>query len=52
MIKEDAAAELAAFNQHTKDGGYLLTPGDIPTLVTAINAVLPQFNDGIMVVLP
>jgi len=46
MIKEDQAAELASFNQHTKDGGYLLVPGTIATLETAINAVLPTFNDG------
>jgi hypothetical protein len=49
MIKEDQASELASFNQHTKDGGYLLVPGDIPTLETAINAILPMFNDGVFV---
>ena len=49
MIKEDQAAELASFNQHTKDGGYLLVPGTIATLETAINAILPTFNDGVFV---
>jgi len=49
MIKEDLAAELASFNQHTKDGGYLLVPGTIATLETAINAILPTFNDGVFV---
>ena len=52
LIKEDAASELGSFNQHTKDGGYLLVPGDIPTLTTAINAILPMYNGGDMVVLP
>ena len=52
LIKEDAASELASFNQHTKDGGYLLVPGDVPTLTTAINAILPLFNGGDIVVLP
>jgi hypothetical protein len=49
MIKEDQAAELASFNQHTKDGGYLLVPGTIATLEKAINAILPTFNDGVFV---
>jgi OmcA/MtrC family decaheme c-type cytochrome len=52
LIKEDAAGEFAAFNQHTQDGGYLLVPGDIPTLIGAINAVMPMFNDDVIVVLP
>ena len=52
LIKEDAAGEFASFNQHTQDGGYLLVPGDIPTLIGAINAVMPMFNDDVIVVLP
>jgi OmcA/MtrC family decaheme c-type cytochrome len=52
LIKEDAASELASFNQHTKDGGYLLEPGNIPTLTAAINAIMPMFYDDVMVVLP
>jgi len=52
MIKEDLASELASFNQHTKDGGYLLVPGDIPTLTAAINAILPMFNDGVILPAP
>jgi len=53
MIKEDKFAELTSFNQHTKDGGYLLVP--VPpetltdTLLKAINAILPTFNDGVFV---
>jgi hypothetical protein len=52
MIKEDQAAELAAFNQHTKDGGYLLEPGTIATLETAINAIMPLFYDGTVDITP
>jgi OmcA/MtrC family decaheme c-type cytochrome len=52
LIKEDAAGEFASFNQHTQDGGYLLVPGDLDTLIRAINVIMPPFNDGVMVVLP
>jgi len=52
LIKEDAGSELASFNQHTKDGGYLLEPGNVTTLVATINEILPMFNGGDIVVLP
>jgi len=52
MIKEDQFAELTSFNQHTNDGGYLLVPGTVPALIEAINAILPMFNDGSVVVTP
>jgi len=52
LIKENEAAEFASFNQHTKDGGYLLTPGNIDTLTTAINAIMPYFYGGDIVILP
>jgi OmcA/MtrC family decaheme c-type cytochrome len=38
MINEDAAGELAAFNEHTADGGYLLenATGVLDTVITTI----------------
>jgi hypothetical protein len=46
MINEDAAGKLVSFNQHIKQGGYLIDVGtDIPgTLNTAINDIMALFK--------
>jgi len=46
LINEDAASELISFNQHTKQGGYLIEGGDdvTATLNTVIHEVMANFN--------
>ncbi|MDP2718823.1 MAG: cytochrome c3 family protein [Dehalococcoidia bacterium] len=46
LINEDEAGELAAFNQHTKAGGYLIEAGKDPqaTLSKVINDIMAVFK--------
>jgi hypothetical protein len=46
LINEDAAGELAVFNQHVKNGGYLLDAGEDPvaTLSTVIDEIMANFK--------
>ena len=46
MINEDAAGELISFNQHTKNGGYMIEAGDDPagTLGTVIDSIMSLFK--------
>ena len=46
MIKEDEASELISFNQHTKQGGYLIELGkDIQGAIrTAIDKIMAIFD--------
>jgi len=46
MIKEDEAGELLSFNQHTKQGGYLIEAGEdeISTLTTVIDEIMAYFK--------
>jgi OmcA/MtrC family decaheme c-type cytochrome len=46
LIKEDEAGELAVFNQHTKQGGYLIEGGEDAnsTLMNAINEIMALFK--------
>ena len=46
FIKEDDAVGLAAFNQHTKQGGYLIEAGEdtSSTLSTVIDEIMAMFN--------
>jgi hypothetical protein len=43
LINEDEAGELAAFNQHTKAGGYLVEDDD-DVLDTVIETIMAIFN--------
>jgi hypothetical protein len=46
LIKHDEAGELMSFNQHTKQGGYLIEAGedDVGTLMTVINEIMANFQ--------
>ncbi len=46
MIKEDEAGELISFNQHTKQGGYLIEGGEdeLSTLATVIDEIIALFR--------
>ena len=46
MIKEDAAGELVSFNQHVKQGGYMIPGGEVPlnTLLNVINEIMVFFK--------
>jgi len=46
LINEDAASELASFNQHTKNGGYLIEAGKDPvkTLGGVIDTIMAVFK--------
>lgn len=46
LINEDAVGELISFNQHTKQGGYLIEAGDDPTstLTAAIDWIMALFK--------
>lgn len=46
LINEDKAGELISFNQHTKQGGYLIEAGDDPssTLNAAIEWIMALFK--------
>jgi OmcA/MtrC family decaheme c-type cytochrome len=46
LIKEDEAGELAIFNQHTTQGGYLVEGGEDPdsTLLTVIHEIMAIFK--------
>jgi OmcA/MtrC family decaheme c-type cytochrome len=46
MIKEDEVGELISFNQHTKQGGYLIPAGETPadTLGVVIDAIMAMFK--------
>jgi OmcA/MtrC family decaheme c-type cytochrome len=46
MIKEDEAGELISFNQHTKQGGYLIEGGEDAsgTLYTVIDKIMEIFR--------
>ena len=43
LINEDNASELISFNQHTKQGGYLIEAGEKP--VDTLNAVIEEMQD-------
>jgi OmcA/MtrC family decaheme c-type cytochrome len=46
LINEDAAGELLSFNQHTKQGGYLIEAGedDVGTLMSVIDEIMAHFR--------
>jgi hypothetical protein len=45
LINEDAAGELASFNQHTAMGGYLVEPGtDTTLLYQAVDKIMSMFE--------
>ena len=46
LINEDAAGELIAFNQHIKDGGYMVPAGEKPleTLQQIISEIMAYFQ--------
>jgi len=46
LINEDEAGELVSFNQHTKQGGYLIEGGedDSSTLSTVIDEIMAMFK--------
>ena len=46
LINEDEASELISFNQHTKQGGYLIEAGedDAATLMTVIDDIMAYFK--------
>jgi len=46
LINEDAAAELVSFDQHTKQGGYMVEAGedDVSTLMSVIQAIMAYFQ--------
>jgi hypothetical protein len=46
LINEDEASELVSFNQHTKQGGYLIEAGedDLATLMTVIDDIMAYFK--------
>ena len=46
LINEDAAGELIPFNEHTKQGGYLIEAGDddVATLLQVIDEIMAIFE--------
>jgi hypothetical protein len=46
LINEDAAGELIPFNEHTKQGGYLIEAGDddVATLLQVIDEMMALFG--------
>ena len=46
VCSEDAAGELLSFNQHVKNGGYMVPAGDVPadTLMSIINEIMANFK--------
>jgi hypothetical protein len=47
LINEDDAVDLTVFNQHTKQGGYLIEAGedDLGTLSTVIDQIMAIFGN-------